>query len=281
MYLAFIDRYSGPVWLVVVTGTLGLGLVYFLLYMISDESSLLGFSGNAQLVGTLIMWSVLPAYLIAMVVYLHRETRLMLDKMRPIGPDSQDVLYCLEQLKLSWFPLILVAVVFGVQQNFFVLEGIAEARPFSLIDVTAVADNAFLWMVVGIQIAWRFPLVLALRRYARGLRVNLYETETVHPVSLLAARDVLVIASALALMPLQALDASFRWVNYQAGLSVGIPAAVVLLFLTLSGIRYSVIAAKRERVDEIQSEIEATDKQDMVRLELLSAHRARILGMSN
>ncbi|RPG24181.1 MAG: hypothetical protein CBC10_012415 [Gammaproteobacteria bacterium TMED50] len=111
--------------------------------------------------------------------------------------------------------------------------------------------------------------------------MNLYETETVHPVALLAARDVLVIASALALMPLQALDASFRWVNYQAGLSVGIPAAVVLLFLTLSGIRYSVIAAKRERVDEIQSEIEATDKQDMVRLELLSAHRARILGMSN
>ncbi|MEM7364044.1 MAG: hypothetical protein AAF525_08455 [Pseudomonadota bacterium] len=278
--LSLINRYQGPVWLLGGAMTLVLGLVYFCLYMISDAPRQSDFT-EAQLIGTLMMLSALPAYLLAMIVYLYRETRLTLNEMQDIGPPPQDVLATLDHLKPSWSLLIVFCALFGVEQNFYFFVRVADGQSFSLVEVVPVAGNVLLWIVVGLQIAWRFPLVLALHRYARRLRVNLYQIERVRPLAHLATRDVLVIAGAMAFMPLQSLDASFRWVNYQAGLTVGIPAAILLLCLTLSGIRYAIVGAKDERIAEIQTEILKTDRHDVVRLEMLSAHRARIKAMSN
>lgn len=113
------------------------------------------------------------------------------------------------------------------------------------------------------------------------LQIDLYALEIALPVTYLAAKDVLIIAGAMSFMALQSLDAEFRWVNYEGGFIVGIPVAIALLLTPLTGIRANVRACKRSRLEEISAQIAATDRSDMVTIELLQAHADRIRRLSN
>ena len=69
--------------------------------------------------------------------------------------------------------------------------------------------------------------------------------------------------------------------NYEAGLIVGVPVGLILLFIPLSGIRTSIRAAKAERLAALDAELAAAERNDTVQLETILAHRDRIRGISN
>ena len=73
---------------------------------------------------------------------------------------------------------------------------------------------------------------------------------------------MLVAVGAIALMPIQALDAEFRWANYEAGLIIGIPAVVTLFLLPNWGVHRNIEKHKSARVLEVQTAVNACDKND-------------------
>ena len=91
--------------------------------------------------------------------------------------------------------------------------------------------------------------------------------------------DVLIIMGAIALMPLQALDLEFRWVNYEAGLIIGGIAAISLFVLPLWGVHLAIDAARSTRLRELQQQVDSCDRGDITQLESLVAHRDRVQGI--
>lgn len=85
---------------------------------------------------------------------------------------------------------------------------------------------------------------------------------------------------ALAFMPLQSLDAEFRWLNYQTGLVVGLISSALLFYLPLSGVRSAVRETKKRRIEALQAAIESADRAKVQELEALLAHRERVQHLS-
>jgi len=84
----------------------------------------------------------------------------------------------------------------------------------------------------------------------------------------------------VAIMPLQSLDAEFRWSNYQAGLLVSLPAALLFFLLPLWGVHRALWTQRKQRLAELQVSINRCDRRDIVRLDALVEHRHRVAAMS-
>ncbi|NKB99330.1 MAG: hypothetical protein GKR90_12670 [Pseudomonadales bacterium] len=241
------------------------------------------FSATPHLVGTLIMLCCLPSYLVGSFVYLFRETQRMELALRDLAPPeaANQLTQSANRLSPLSIFVIILATFYGVMQNQSVLQGMMAGEPFNLLDVGVLVGNCVVWAAIGLVVSWRVPVSLAVQKYGAALTIDLYQIEKVKPITNLATKDVLIVAGAMSFMPLQSLDAEFRWVNYEAGLLVGIPTAVVLLVIPMLGVRAGIKQRKRDRIAEINQQIESTNGTDVVRLETLLSHVERIKGMSN
>jgi hypothetical protein len=148
------------------------------------------------------------------------------------------------------------------------------------IDYPLIIGNVLLWAVVLPVTLARLRDALAMRRLGRELQIDLYELAQVRPIGRLAIRDVLVVMGALAFMPLQSLDAEFRWVNYQFGLVLGILSSSLLFYLPLSGVRQAILKAKEARLEELRAVLANADRINVIELETLIAHRDRVQHLS-
>jgi hypothetical protein len=122
---------------------------------------------------------------------------------------------------------------------------------------------------------------MGLRSLGLATPVDVYRLNLLKPFARVAVRSVLLVMGAMALMPLQALDAEFRMDNYVFGLAIGLPLAVTLFLLPLTGIRRSILAARQARESELQAAIDAADRSAIPELEALVAHRDRVRAISS
>ncbi|MEQ9451649.1 MAG: hypothetical protein RJQ07_08700 [Pseudomonadales bacterium] len=252
------------------------------MFFYSDDKMLLQFL-TPHLLGTLTMLATLPPFLLGSLFYLHRCT---LDLITELQPDSDDATAtALRHRANNLLPAALTVVVlsacFGLYQNNQALSAILDGADFAALDLTIIAGNCILWSMIGLLMGWRVPVSLALSRFGRYLKINLYKAESGHPLANLAAKDVLIVAGAMSFMSLQSLDAEFRWVNYEAGVYVGVPSAIALLILPLLGLHQNIKAHKVQRLTEIDAHVQATDHNNIADLELLKAHAERIKHLSN
>ena len=91
--------------------------------------------------------------------------------------------------------------------------------------------------------------------------------------------DLLIIMGALALAPIQALDAEFRWVNYRAGVLVAVPAAAFLFITPMWGVHRAIQRAKQQRLAELQSALDRCERTDYLRLDTLLGHQERVRAL--
>ena len=231
---------------------------------------------TAQMWGSALTFSLISGYVLAAFVYLYRSHRDAVRELAPLATSVEAVNDALVDVRPGVaLGATVFGIVFGLAQFAEVLLGEGyELAP--LPDIPLILGNTVLWMVVALWTVGRVHDALAMRRLGSELTVDLYNPEKLRPAGRAAVRDVLVIMGALALMPLQSLDAEFRWVNYQTGLMVGVTAALLVFFLPLTGIRQAVLAAKQARVRELQGAIDAVPRSDVTTLEMLVAHRDRI-----
>jgi hypothetical protein len=90
----------------------------------------------------------------------------------------------------------------------------------------------------------------------RHVRVDLYDLSPLRIFARSGMLDLLLVVGALALTPLQALDAEFRTVNYLSAFSVGVPTAIVLLLAPMWGVRQRVREERAAALGEVEAAIE-------------------------
>ena len=115
------------------------------------------------------------------------------------------------------------------------------------------------------------------------VRVDLYDTTPLRAFSRIGNLGVLLIMGALALTPLQALDAEFRLMNYLWAFSLGVPAGIALLLAPMWGIRQRLREEKARALEEVRLAIDAAElglgAGDLTYLNALLERRLYLLGI--
>ncbi|MEM1436855.1 MAG: hypothetical protein AAGG11_22605 [Pseudomonadota bacterium] len=233
-----------------------------------------------QAIGTSLLFVLMPAYQLLMATLLYRRTRWLLKELEPYAA-SAALTSVGERLhrapRWSWLSLG-IGAVFGLSQNYFVFETFSSLSPHPF-DLAFVLGNCLLWAAVALMLSWWLPISLQTARLGASLPVDLHRLDRLQPLARVATLDVLIVAGALALMPLQSLDAEFRLENYVWGIAIGVPVALYLFLLPLLGARRSIRAAKTARIASLNKTLDAMDRSDVEPLELLLGHRDRIAAI--
>ena len=251
---------------------------YAMAWQSYDVSALSAFMSKRQLAGTFIMFTLLQGYFLFVVGLVWLRTH---DTLRGLGLDAENVLA--QRLDFGWWHgfVLLLGFLFGGQQNTFLINDMLINGKLGALDATMVLGNCLVWLSVAFILVWRIPLSVHLAQIARTLPIDIYRLDRLKPLGRLAALDVLVVAGAMAHMPLQALDAQFRWQNYLAGGSVGIASAALLFMIPLWPLATNVMSHKRSRLSELRTVLDQTSRQDTTALETVSAHIHRVEHLPN
>ncbi len=257
----------------------GATFTLYLALWLSGQAVASGMSPR-QAIGTLLMLSVMPCYFFFCMAFLASRTQEIAARHARLTAATRlnELLYHLP----GWASFaLLIGALFGADQNGHIVVYWRETGDLRAPDVTIFVANTILWMSVAIMLCWRIPLSITLSKLGRDLPFNLYDQTTLLPLRKLATYDLMVVVGALAFMPLQALDAEFRLVNYFWGMLIGPPVAALLFLLPLSGIRKRMQALKQERLEALQLQLKGLNPDDTATLESVCAHMDRVRGMSN
>ena len=138
------------------------------------------------------------------------------------------------------------------------------------------------WGCIGLILFFNIQQGMALSRLGKLVRIDLFNLNSFGRAGL---NGFLWVAGALALTTLQALDGEFRLDNYVDALTVGIPAAIVLIFLPIWTVHSRTRSAKTVLIGEISEEIAQSsrsfDNDSLLRLNALIQRRDQILSLRN
>lgn len=248
-----------------------------------ENSILLELLPRAQVIGTSLMFCLLTPFMWWAMGFLRRSVETALDELAPHA-NTADIARARHRLShlAPWAWVVIAAfMAFGFSQNRFVVTRILDGEAFVLFDALFVLGNVVLWTTIGALASWRLPVSLALSRIGATLQADIYQVHRFAPLARVSTGDVLIVASCMAFMPLQSLDAGFRAENYLAGFMVGLFMAAAMFLLPLLGARSRIVELKQARVRELAIALEATPRSDLNSLHNLMAHRASIESMHN
>ncbi len=256
-----------------------LSLGYFTVVVGSSSGQSRVWESPAEIWGAVLVYCIVPAYLLFCAPFQWRRSSAA---AADIGLLVGDPAGARVEILEPGFRVIatgtLLGMLYGLSQFLQTLPMLrGSGNPW--LDFSMMGANVLLWTVGGWVLAWRLYAGRGLRRLGSVTRVDLYDLETLRPFARVAMLDVLVVMGTMALMPLQSLDAEFRWSNYEAGLLVTVPAAVVFFVLPLWGVHRRMVETRAERLAELQAQINGCARDDIARLDTLVAHRDRIRGI--
>jgi hypothetical protein len=261
--------YAPTIWLV---GSLA---YYFLAFTYTDSVPW-GWETRVRAGGSALLFCLLPAYLWYCTIYQSILTRRALGELLPLFNTPQDWLDRIHApARRGILYGALIGMLFGLSQT-IVLINHFESDENQWLGVSLVVGNIILWIVVGGVIGRRSQLLSILFRAGYDVKVDIYNLQSLRPFANVVLADVLVIMGALALMPLQALDAQFRWFNYEAGIIIGVIATIAVVLIPMWGVHRSIQREKMVRLKETRDLLMDADRKDIPRLERILAHQDRI-----
>jgi len=228
--------------------------------------------------GMALTYALISSYFLLCLPYQWRRSRDALSGLHAAGTIEQPDFQRLTPGSASQQLTFTVGFLFGLTQYPDLLELPSYGELALPLSVMAVG-NGFVWALAFWVIGQRLQAAREVSRPGRRARIDLYALERVRPFARLALVDVLVVMGAIAFMPLQSLDAEFRWDNYSIGLAVALPTALLMLVLPLWGVHRSLLGARTLRLNELQIQLDRADRSDLAGLELLLAHRERVRGV--
>lgn len=235
-----------------------------------------------EVIGMAAMLTILPPYLIAAVITLHRFGRGLIEQLRPWLPEPSAAERAADSLAHGWRRALPWGLLIGLAM------GVVNTSPIAVLEATQAPrvhlaisfGQMFLWATIGLLLAVRVRAARVFRQLGREVEFDVLRLERLKPLARSGLADVLVIAGALAFSPLQSLDAEFRWYNYQFGLGIAVIGASLLLVWPLWPIHQRIAEAKRRAIVDLEARIEASPDggtiDGLVRLETLLAHRDRL-----
>jgi hypothetical protein len=150
------------------------------------------------------------------------------------------------------------------------------------IEISISFGQLLLWLIIGLLLSHRWVAARSFSRLGEVVTFDLFQLDRLRPLARSGMIDVLVIAGALAMSPLQSLDAEFRWYNYRAALVVAIPTALFLLLTPLRSVHRRISDEKRRQLAQIDALVGEADRGGspaaLQSFETLLAHRQRLRG---
>lgn len=215
-------------------------------------------ASRGQMVSLAIAYPALIGYLVGMAVFAAQRSQQYLNALRPIfTPDADAVAGRLNRLpRLNVWVATFVGILVGLLNvDLLTVLGLRD-RPANAVDLALAGASMLIWIVV---VRFTYLLVHNARVFSRlgsqHTRVDLYRPSTLRPFAQTGILYLLIVMGALALTPLQALDAALRVENYSWALAIGVPAAIVLPLLAMHGIRQATLAAKRADLEQLDAAI--------------------------
>ncbi len=238
-----------------------------------------------EITGLFLMISILPAYL-AMCFTASLRMSWQTHSQISACLSSRAEHESLRSRWLSWWPL---GIVFGlinasVNTNWGSLN-FDIAAPQAAVSYGIATGQFIMWIIVGLILFFAVQEALALNHLGKKVEINLYNLDRLNGFGQNALNNFLMIAGALALTTLQALDQEFRWLNYRNGLIVGIPAALILVPLPIWNVHRRIMSAKMQLVGELNALIEqhstALGDDELEKLNRLLVRREQIQNLRN
>jgi hypothetical protein len=277
-YFRFVDR-TNPLTLPGLVVLL-CAVTFFALASTTDGGQVRDAIGERPFAGTLALFSLLPGYLLGMIGLQRRRTEQALVTLGK-SVDVVSVRDRLERLHYLALPGVGLGIVYGALQNLRFIQEMYQEVSLNTMDVAFVCGNCFVWGTVALVLCWRVPVSIALSRTGAALELDIYRLDRLKPLARVATTDILVVAGAMAFMPLQSLDAEFRMGNYDVGMLVGVPAAIVLFIVPLWGLHRNIKQSKAERLQTLRERLDEVDRQDVAELETLTSHIDRVRSIPN
>lgn len=236
--------------------------------------------------GLFLTMAVLPAYLLMCFTAWHRSSRLLFRAIeRQLPEPGQTGITRFAQAR--YWP---VAVVFGMiyalwfNLNWSSLSFDPGNQSF-IINICLVFGQLLMWSVVAMVLFFIIHEDLVLYRSGKLIQVNLYDLDSLNGFGRAGLNGLLMVVGALALTTLQSLDAEFRLDNYIYALYVGVPAAIVMVFLPIWTVRDKIRQEKERellQVDEaIRNSSASLDTESLTRLNALLGRREQIQHQRN
>jgi hypothetical protein len=269
-----------------------LGCLYWLVGAFWPEGLPRGADSPARITGMALMLTLLPPYLIAASGLTRRRSLLFVEQLRSQLPPggaaatgspergfAEEASAAIRSgLRRSWLPATVLGLIMGYLNASPVYAFTRSPTP--AIDVAFAAGQILLWLLVALLLGMRVVAARAFSRLGSVVEFDLFRLDRLRPLARAGTLDVLVIAGAVAMSPLQSLDAEFRWYNYHFAFLVAVPAALFLLLWPLRSVHLRILAEKRRRLAETDAMLDQLrpggSSEAVLNLETLLAHRDRL-----
>jgi hypothetical protein len=245
-----------------------------------------GCQNPLEATGLFLLFSTLPAYLLGGLVAQVRANRGIVHALSGIlDAEHRPVLHRMDRIRY-WHLGVLAGFFYAATAN--ISWGILTFRPGDpgfIFSLTLIFAHIVTWGVVGLVLAVAEHNAFVLFRVGKLVQADLFNLDRLNPFGQSSLRGVLLVVGALALMPLQALDQEFRWVNYQNGILVGVPAILLMMLVPNWTVHKKIRSLKAQGLQELDAEIAAAprtlDSEALTRLNALLERRNRITHLRN
>ncbi len=243
-------------------------------------------SSSRQITGMALMLIIMPSYFLAAIFVTQRRSLYLIEQLEPLWPDPRHALDAREairnSLRKTWLAGSVLGLGFGLL-NTQPIYALTESTTPS-IDISISFGQLFLWLIVGLLLGQRALAARSFSRLGAVVEFDLFQLDRLRPLARSGMVDVLIIAGALAMTPLQALDAEFRWYNYSFALAISIPATLFLLVWPMRSVHRRIRVEKQRQLSRVNALIQAARgsatqenaQEDILRFETLLAHRERL-----
>jgi hypothetical protein len=212
-----------------------------------------------QIISLAIAYPPLLGYLVGMVIFAHVRSKAVLTQLQPLLLSSAAPLTArLSHVTLAqlWCATGVGVLVGMMNIDYLTVLGLREHASPSRTDFGLAAASLAIWIVTARHVFVMIQNARLFRRIgAHHTHIDLYLPRTRRPYAQMATLYLLLVMGALAITPLQALDAHLRIENYAWAFAIGVPLAIALPWITLSGIRNAAQAAKTHELERLDAEI--------------------------
>ena len=236
------------------------------------------FSSQAQLLGQVLLMTFMPAYVLGLAIVAQRRSLRSARKLHASGlitdhPDNW--LRPIPTVKIGIG--ILLGLVYAVTVN-LPTEWVLRLTDIDFQEGSIVAGQSLVWISCGLALAFRFHSAALFNGQGQRVAIDIYDSSKLEAFARNGVDDVLLIAGAIGLTAIQALDAQFRLGNYLAALLVGLPAAAYLLIRPMWAVHLRLSQQKREFLGDINLQIVRLREAvaPIPELELVLQHRDRL-----
>jgi hypothetical protein len=236
------------------------------------------FTSQAQLLGQVLLMTLMPAYVLGLAVVAQRRSLRSAHQLHAsglIGDNPDNWLRPIPTLKVCVG--VLLGLLYAITVN-LPTEWVLRLTDIDFQEGSIVAGQSLVWISCGLGLAFRFHSATLFDEQGRTVAIDIYDSSKLEAFARNGVDDVLLITGAIALTAIQALDAQFRLGNFLAALLVALPAASYLLIRPMWAVHLRLSQQKREFIADINLQIAGLREAaaPIPDLELLLQHRDRL-----